>query len=231
MEESIAKRNHGKEARKALKSLHISGIMGQARVVENLRQENPGVEITRTQTWLATHTPKNGSARCEYRERVASLYEDNPSIANKDLDHNAVALILGRDNRGRVKGMGDGVSKTSIKYSDTYKKALQKEQESQVILQVQVDNLEKRLEVESWNRCLRPSLKQIHKCGLLSNVEAPLKYNAIDINSRFLLKAGTRVPADHSSYAPSGLSLMDGMALVFDQVDPWAPPVETVLGV
>ncbi|RWR76092.1 hypothetical protein CKAN_00450500 [Cinnamomum micranthum f. kanehirae] len=149
MEESIGKRNHGKEARKALKSPHTSGRMGQARVAKNLRQKNPGVEITRTQTWLATHTPKNGSARCEYRERVASLYEDNPSIANKDLDHDAVALILGRDNRGRVKGMGNGVSKTSINYSDPYKKGLQKEQESQVILQVQVDNLEKRLEVES----------------------------------------------------------------------------------
>ena len=57
--------------------------------------------------------------------------------------------ILDRDNRGRVKGMGNGVSKTSIKYSDPYKKALQKEHELQVILQTQVDNLEKRLEVES----------------------------------------------------------------------------------
>ncbi|XXG72919.1 hypothetical protein AAC387_Pa07g1913 [Persea americana] len=76
---------------------------------------------------LATQTPKNGSARCEYQKRVASLYEDNPSIANKDLNHDPVALILGRGNRGRVKGMGDGVSKTSIKYSDPYKKALQKE--------------------------------------------------------------------------------------------------------
>ncbi|XXG48364.1 hypothetical protein AAC387_Pa02g2838 [Persea americana] len=40
--------------------------MGQARVAETLRQQNPGVEITRTQMWLATHTPKNGSARYEY---------------------------------------------------------------------------------------------------------------------------------------------------------------------
>ena len=31
----IAKRNHGKEARKALKSPHTSGRMGQARVAEN----------------------------------------------------------------------------------------------------------------------------------------------------------------------------------------------------
>ena len=45
--------------------------------------------------------------------------------------------------------MGDGDSKTSIKYSDPYKKTLQKEHESQVILQAQVENLEKRLEVES----------------------------------------------------------------------------------
>ncbi|XXG41577.1 hypothetical protein AAC387_Pa01g2015 [Persea americana] len=29
-------------------------------------QQNLGVEITRTQTCLATHTPKCGSARCEY---------------------------------------------------------------------------------------------------------------------------------------------------------------------
>ncbi|XXG59604.1 hypothetical protein AAC387_Pa04g1658 [Persea americana] len=45
--------------------------------------------------------------------------------------------------------MGDRVSKTSIKYSNPYKKALQKEHELQVILQTQADNLEKRLEVES----------------------------------------------------------------------------------
>ncbi|RWR98110.1 hypothetical protein CKAN_02760700 [Cinnamomum micranthum f. kanehirae] len=149
MEASIAKRNHGKEARKALKS-HIPPVEWAKLELQKTWQQNPGFEITRTQTWLATHTPKNGSARCEYVERVVSLYEDNPSIAKKDLDHDVVALILGRDNRGRVKGMGDGVSKTSIKYSDPYKKALQKEQESQVILQAQVENLEKRLlEVES----------------------------------------------------------------------------------
>eukprot|EP00268_Persea_americana_P032720 TRINITY_DN3225_c0_g2_i3.p1 TRINITY_DN3225_c0_g2~~TRINITY_DN3225_c0_g2_i3.p1 ORF type:complete len:105 (-),score=16.15 TRINITY_DN3225_c0_g2_i3:273-587(-) len=55
--------------------------------------------------------------------------------------------------------MGDEVSKTSIKYMDSYKKALKKEHESQVILQAQVDNLEKRLEVES--RDLRGEVDQI----------------------------------------------------------------------
>ena len=55
--------------------------------------------------------------------------------------------------------MDDGISKTSIKYSDPYKKALQKEHESQVILQAQVNNLEKRLEVES--RDLRHEIDQI----------------------------------------------------------------------
>ncbi|XXG62235.1 hypothetical protein AAC387_Pa05g0640 [Persea americana] len=84
--------------------------MGQARVAENWRQQHPGVEITRTQTWLATHTPKNGSARCEYRERVASFYDDNPSIANKDLDHDVIALILDRDNRGRIPQVSNFVS-------------------------------------------------------------------------------------------------------------------------
>ncbi|RWR76091.1 hypothetical protein CKAN_00450400 [Cinnamomum micranthum f. kanehirae] len=166
------------------RQMHIGGIgsrryaiiftinikqMLREKITHPKRQENPGVEITRTQTLLATHTPKNSSARCEYRERVASLYEDNPSIANKDLDHDAVALILGRDNRGRVKGMGDGVSKTSIKYSDPYKKALQKEQESQVILQVQVDNLEKRLEVESWD--LRREMEQMFASQSQANTQ------------------------------------------------------------
>lgn len=52
-----------------------------------------------------------------------------------------------------------------------------------------------------------------------------------------LIQLGPGPLADQSSWAqghpgrPSGLSLMDGMALIFDQVDPWAPPVQTFLGV
>ena len=45
--------------------------------------------------------------------------------------------------------MGDGVSKTAIKYLDFYKKALQNEQESRTILEAQVENLEKHLGEES----------------------------------------------------------------------------------
>ena len=57
--------------------------------------------------------------------------------------------IFGNDNRGRMRGMGVGVSKTAIKYSDPYKKALQMEQESRTILEAQVEKLEKRLGEES----------------------------------------------------------------------------------
>ena len=84
--------------------------------------------------------------------------------------------------------MGDRVSKTSIKYSDPYKKALQKEHELQVILQTQVDNLEKRLEVES--RDLR---RQMEMFASLSQANTQMRHStergsSSQVQSNYIMK-------------------------------------------
>lgn len=85
--------------------------------------------------------------------------------------------------------MGDEVSKTSIKYSDPYKKALQKKQELQVILQTQVDNLEKRLEVES--RDLRRQTDQMF--ASLSQANTQIRHStergsSSQVQSNYIIK-------------------------------------------
>ncbi|RWR73425.1 putative LRR receptor-like serine/threonine-protein kinase RKF3 [Cinnamomum micranthum f. kanehirae] len=74
------------------------------------------------------------------KDDVITAYESDNSVAQGDFDHDAVAKVFGRDSRGRVRGLGI-VSKTAIKHSAPYKRALEEEHECNTHLQTEVKRL------------------------------------------------------------------------------------------
>ncbi|KAF9623288.1 hypothetical protein IFM89_000777 [Coptis chinensis] len=54
-------RTKGKVAREAVKALHTSGRRGAARTVHDMKSKNPNVKVTRTDSYMAIHTHKDGS--------------------------------------------------------------------------------------------------------------------------------------------------------------------------
>ncbi|XXG82199.1 hypothetical protein AAC387_Pa10g0197 [Persea americana] len=154
MSEAHSLRQKGKVARKALKCPHTSGRKGQARVAVEL--QNPDGLVTRTQVYLATHGRKDGATGNQYLDEIDNLIQRDPTIVEKDLNHDPVALALGRDNRGRVRGLGMGVSKTTVHHTTPYRRY---EMASQVAIKTAVDELKEqnnqlreRLEKESRER-------------------------------------------------------------------------------
>ncbi|KAF9611537.1 hypothetical protein IFM89_032937 [Coptis chinensis] len=126
-------RTKGKVAREAVKALHTSGRKGAAKTVHDMKSKNPNVKVTRTDSYMAIHTHKDGSfIASERMERIKAIIEDDPASVNLDLDHDPVAQVCGPDKFGRVLGMSVGISKTALASSALAKERLcqQKQQHS-----------------------------------------------------------------------------------------------------
>ncbi|KAF9601076.1 hypothetical protein IFM89_016049, partial [Coptis chinensis] len=60
-------------------------------------------------------------------EEIDRLVSNEPDIVEMDLDNDLVALVIGRDGRRRVHGLGSGVTKTVYHASAPYKEIAQRE--------------------------------------------------------------------------------------------------------
>ncbi|KAF9600464.1 hypothetical protein IFM89_009379 [Coptis chinensis] len=131
IEEDKIKRCNGKLARENMKNPHTTGRMGAAPVIEQLKKDSPTGEVSRTQGYVATHTRRDGSfINTETRqslEEINRLVSVEPDIVERDLDNDPVAMVIGRDRRGRVRGLGGGVTKTVYHASAPYKEIAQRE--------------------------------------------------------------------------------------------------------
>ncbi|KAF9598504.1 hypothetical protein IFM89_028036 [Coptis chinensis] len=58
---------------------------------------------------------------------IGRLVSNEPDIVERDLDNDPVALVIGREGRGRVRGLGSGVTKTVYHASSPYKEIAQRE--------------------------------------------------------------------------------------------------------
>ncbi|KAF9620779.1 hypothetical protein IFM89_014614, partial [Coptis chinensis] len=105
-EEDKIKRCNGKLSRENMKNPYTTGRMGAAPVIEQLKKDSPTGEVSRTQGYVATHTRRDGSF-----------------INTKTRQ----SLVIGRDGRGRVRGLGGGVTKTVYHASAPYKEIAQRE--------------------------------------------------------------------------------------------------------
>ncbi|KAF9606680.1 hypothetical protein IFM89_027724 [Coptis chinensis] len=130
-EEDKIKRCNGKLARENMKNPYTTGRMGATPVIEQLKKDSPTGEVSRTQGYVATHTRRDGSfINTETRqslEEINRLVSVEPDIVEKDLDNDPAAMVIGRDGRGRVCGLGGGVTKTVYHASSPYKEIAQRE--------------------------------------------------------------------------------------------------------
>ncbi|KAF9592199.1 hypothetical protein IFM89_012775 [Coptis chinensis] len=155
-----------------MKLPHTSGRHGCARIEEELIKESPDGIVTRTQLFVATHTSKDGS--CPFPavkpslDEIKRLVSLDPYLGNKDLDNDAVAKegivsksdderkgrrkVYGRDGKGRVRGLGTGVTKTVIHAAAPYKKIAEEEKRKREIIDENVRLVMQRLDEESTAR-------------------------------------------------------------------------------
>ncbi|KAF9588115.1 hypothetical protein IFM89_007591 [Coptis chinensis] len=130
-EEDKFKRCNGKLARENMKNPHTTGRMGVAPVIEQLKKDSPTGEVSRTQGYVATHTRRDGSfINTEMRqslEEINRLVSVELDIVERDLDNDPVEMVIGRDGRGCVRGLGGGVTKTVYHASAPSKEIAQRE--------------------------------------------------------------------------------------------------------
>ncbi|KAF9616651.1 hypothetical protein IFM89_031515 [Coptis chinensis] len=93
-------------------------------------KESPDGKVTRTQIFVATHTSKDGSCFPAVKlslDEIKRLVSLDPFLGNKDLDNDPVAKVLGRDGKGRVRGLGTGVSKAVVHAAAPYNRIIEEE--------------------------------------------------------------------------------------------------------
>ncbi|XP_058115362.1 uncharacterized protein LOC131258224 isoform X6 [Magnolia sinica] len=165
MEQSISRREKGKASRKEMKRPHTTGRRGAARTAEKMQKENPDTIITRTDLYVATHTRSDGSYPTRElsvtMERIKSIIANDPASTQRDLDHDPVAQVCGRDSKGLVRGLGEGVSKTTIMASSPYMEEARTERSARMSLESKMEatmtDMLKRLDEE---KAFRMSLEQ-----------------------------------------------------------------------
>ncbi|KAF9611348.1 hypothetical protein IFM89_030137 [Coptis chinensis] len=142
-EAAKSRRVNGKLSRQAAIARQRSGRKGSARIAHELKLKNSNVPVTRTDVYVVLHT--NSDDTCptqEHSDQVESIKEivaSNPARTTLDLDHDPVAQVLGRDTKGRFRGLGAGVSRRGLDASALAKNQLkmQKEMTSTLIGEVQ----------------------------------------------------------------------------------------------
>ncbi|XP_058115369.1 uncharacterized protein LOC131258227 isoform X2 [Magnolia sinica] len=165
MEQSISRRENGKASRKEMKRPHTTGRRGAARTAEKMQKENPNTIITRTDLYVATHTRSDGSYPTQElsttMEKIKSIIASDPASTQRDLDHDPVAQVCGRDSRGIIRGMGEGISKTTIMASIPYMEEAQTERRARMSVESRMEaamaEMLKRLDEE---KAFRMSVEQ-----------------------------------------------------------------------
>ncbi|KAF9588153.1 hypothetical protein IFM89_007842 [Coptis chinensis] len=142
-EAAKSRRVNGKLSRQAAIARQRSGRKGSARIAHELKLKNPNVPVTRTDVYVVLHTNSDGTCPTqEHSDQVESIKEivaSNPASTTLDLDHDPVAQVLGRDTKGRFRGLAPGVSRRGLDASAPAKNQLkmQKEMTSTLIGEVQ----------------------------------------------------------------------------------------------
>ncbi|KAF9607547.1 hypothetical protein IFM89_036909 [Coptis chinensis] len=139
-EHARIRRERGKENRRMMKNPHTTGRRGSTRTVEEMVANDPANPPSRTDIFVVTHTRKNGTFVSEEIE-INEIVARDPSTKYKDLDHDPVAEVFGKDAKGRVLGLRSGVSKTTRMPAAHYKKKSEEAERSKLELQSQINYL------------------------------------------------------------------------------------------
>ncbi|KAI3846527.1 hypothetical protein MKX03_008209 [Papaver bracteatum] len=113
------------------------------RKLYDMEKESPTGEVNRAVVFVETHVtktlnnPESSSISDVKIRKIKELVDANPN-GQKDIDNDAVALICGRDSRGHVRGMGGGLSRTTMRASAPIIETLRKVQEENKSMQSEI---------------------------------------------------------------------------------------------
>ncbi|XP_073058505.1 uncharacterized protein [Primulina eburnea] len=96
---------------------HTMSRRGYARLAHIMEQTSSAdIPITRTKVWVEGHKKKNGQPSGEaVGEKMKEIEECAPESQNTaNIAEDAISLVFGKEIRGRVRGMGFGVTPSKV---------------------------------------------------------------------------------------------------------------------
>ncbi|KAF9591130.1 hypothetical protein IFM89_002085 [Coptis chinensis] len=120
-EEAKARRVNGKRSREVAVAQQRSRRKASARIAHELKEKNPNTPVMRTHVYVALHTTSDGTFPTQEHSdkmvRIKEIAANTPSSTMLDMDHDPVAQVMGRDTKGRYRGLGSGVSRKGLEAS------------------------------------------------------------------------------------------------------------------
>ncbi|KAL5732386.1 hypothetical protein ACOSQ2_032078 [Xanthoceras sorbifolium] len=106
------------------KAPHTTSRKGLARLREDLRAKKSvesgdleDTEVDRVETWIAGHKHKDGTPVTEDAEEIIKQLEGISRNQATSISDDAVSQVLGKEHRGRVRGLGGGITPTKVNAS------------------------------------------------------------------------------------------------------------------
>ncbi|KAF9626220.1 hypothetical protein IFM89_031347 [Coptis chinensis] len=140
-DEEKIKREKGKLSREHMKLSHTSGRLGCARIEEELIGKT---QMVRSQERMCLWP--------HIQDEIKRLVSLEPYLGEKDLDNDPVARVIGRDGKGRVRGLRTGVTKTVVHASAPYIKIVEEEKRKRESTDENVKLVMQRLDEETRER-------------------------------------------------------------------------------
>ncbi|KAF9606696.1 hypothetical protein IFM89_027740 [Coptis chinensis] len=98
--------------------------------IEAAKSRRVNGKLSRQAAIARQRSGRKGSARIAHElESIKEIVASNPASTMLDLDHDPVAQVLGRDTKGRFRGLGAGVSRRGLDASAPAKNQLKMQKE------------------------------------------------------------------------------------------------------
>ncbi|XP_042456113.1 uncharacterized protein LOC122040749 [Zingiber officinale] len=97
--------------------IHTMSRRGYARLTHIMEKTSPmDTKITRSQVWIEGHKRKNGEPSTQaVGEKMKKILECPPESQNTtNIADDAISIVFGNEARGRVRGMGFGVTPSKV---------------------------------------------------------------------------------------------------------------------
>ncbi|KAK9123761.1 hypothetical protein Sjap_013363 [Stephania japonica] len=115
----IVKSNKYKELRSKNKLAHTMSRKGYARLEEEMRVRSGGVDVTRADLWIEAHKNKKGRPHSDEIARVVEKINEcqmrSSTSTSQSINKDPIAQVFGPEHQGRVRGLGFGVTPTSVR--------------------------------------------------------------------------------------------------------------------
>ncbi|KAF5189210.1 hypothetical protein FRX31_021204 [Thalictrum thalictroides] len=192
-------------------------------------RESPDGKVTRTQLFVALHSRKDGTyPSLEMRptlDEIKRLVSLDPYLGERDLDNDPVAIVCGLDGRGRIRGKGNGISKTVVHASAPFKNIAQQEKRARENSEINFRIVMQRLDEETKARkvleeklasVLRDSSENDNGCRVRRS--SPTLDTSNDTSTRCLLKNFKKRNVALGNICRDTTPIEDSYSIIVDEV-------------